>query len=94
MRDRKSTKYRQGYDPSPDPRTAMGAAMGSRSNGKPPRSPAEGRRHRSRDLEMQGLEAALSHLWEGGGEGMRRRNCLPLARASYPPLLPHISLHS
>lgn len=35
---------------------------------------------------MQGLEAALSYLWEEGREEMTRRHCLPLAHASCPPL--------
>ena len=67
VQDRRRSKYRQGYDPSPDPGTAMGVGMGGRGNREPPRSPNEGRRHRSRNLEMWGLEAALSYLWKGGG---------------------------
>ena len=61
--DRKRTKYRQGFDPSPDLGIAMGVVMGARSNRKPLRSPAESREPRSQDLEMQGLQSVLSYLW-------------------------------
>ena len=94
MWDRKSTKYRQGLDPSPDQGMAMGVGMGARSNRKLLRSLAESRVSGSSDLEMQGLKSVLSYLWVEKEEGKRRRNCLHLAHTSFPPLLVHISLHS
>lgn len=82
MWDRNRVKYRQGTIPP----LIQGAGMGDRSNRKPLSSPAECWRHRSRDLMMQSMRAALSYLWRAGERNEKEK--LPAAGSCHLPTAP------
>ena len=50
--------------------------------------------HRSRDLEMGGVEVTLSYLWEGDGGRNERENLSVPGPCQLPTTPGHISLHS